>query len=132
MARVHLEYRRRRGSVQPTTPLAGIHDERVPACLHLLLMRVAVHDDVMRKNRTLVHISDIVYEQHSRAADVEAVRRLEELHAKGRLGSRDQSFSIAIVLPEDAGQRHMSDSNASTDSGLIPCSASFARETSSG
>ena len=117
LARVEVEHRRRRRAVQPTAPLAGIHDQRFAARLHLLLMRVAVHHDLVREHRPLVDVADVVDEQHSPAADLEAVRRLEQLDAKRRLRARDQSFVSPSFRPNTPASETCASSNAVSENG---------------
>src|SRR5690242_10684789 len=68
-------------SVHPAATFTRIHDEGLAARLHFLPMQVAVDDDLMRLDRPLRHVRQVMNEKNAAAADLEAVRGLEELEA---------------------------------------------------
>src|ERR1017187_5082932 len=102
---VQIEHRRRGRAVDPAARLARIDDQRIAARLHRLLVFAAVHDDVMRLDRTGRHVADVVHEENLVLADGQAVRRLEELVPHSLLRERLQSLGIAVVAAEHSGER---------------------------
>src|SRR5215831_18868259 len=106
MTTIEIENRRRRRAVQPSARFPWIHDQRLAARLHLLLMRAAVDHDVVRGHRAPLHVTDVVNQENPPPADLEAVRRLEQLGAEAGLCAREQPLRIAVVPAEDPRQRY--------------------------
>src|SRR5678809_530708 len=100
--RVEVDDRRRRRSVEPAAPLPRVDDERL-ALTHLLVtVRAPMHDELVRLDRPVVHVADVVHDEDPLAAELEAVRGLEQLELERLLGLRPQALRIPVVLAEHA------------------------------
>src|SRR4051794_39764224 len=66
-----------------------------------------MNDDRVRLDGALLHLADVVDEEEPLAADLEAVRRVEQLRAKGALRAREQALLVAIVVTVDPSERQL-------------------------
>ena len=105
MPRLEVENCRRRRTVHPSAPFAGVHDQRVAPGLHLLLVLGAVHHEAVRQHRALRHVREVVHQQDLVFAELHGVRRLEQLAGQRLRGNRLQPLAVAVGAAEDAHHR---------------------------
>src|SRR4051812_26903727 len=61
----------------------------------------------MRFDRAIRDVGDVMRKQDSLAANIEAVRRFEDLHADAATGARTQALEVRVVLAEDPRHGHL-------------------------
>src|SRR5687768_7783313 len=79
LARREVEDGGARRAVDPAAPLAGADEHRVAARLRLLPVLTAEDDEVVRLERAVDGLAEVVDEQDAAAAEREAVRADEQL-----------------------------------------------------
>src|ERR687894_936733 len=99
---LEVENRAGRRPVNPSARFARIDDQRLAPRPGFLLVRAAVDDQAVRLHRPGLYFADVVHEEHSLAADLEGVRRLEELDAQPGCRPAEQPLPVAVVASEDA------------------------------
>ena len=108
LARVQIEHRRRRRSVQPSARFAGIHDQRLAARLHLLLVRAARGSRSRATTTDRLLTSPMSCTSRIRRPPISKLCGDSNSSAPNPACARDsEPLVVAVVPAEHAGQRHL-------------------------
>ena len=92
--------------MKPAAALAGTDDQCALAFLHLRLVEMALHHELVRLDRGFGGVGDLVHQQDALPPDVERMGRFPQLEPHPLLRHGANALMVAVVATEDAEQRH--------------------------